>query len=133
MQMTLRSERPIEIACEELYYFGGHLILAGKTVEILVKTFLFFGDHIIFRTKQQHFLRLFWTLQNQNFVIVELTPGPRSALGTPALKCRGIEQISFITCLNGFAISHFFKVLSHLDSYWSLSQIRERLWFTFYQ
>ena len=36
----------------------------------------FFGDHIIFRTKLQHFLRLFWTSQNRKFVIFELAPGP---------------------------------------------------------
>ena len=37
---------------------------------------LFFGDHIIFRTKLQHFLRLFWTSQNRKSVIFELAPGP---------------------------------------------------------
>ena len=39
------------------------------------------GDHIIFRTKLQHFLHLFWTLQNYTSVTFELSPGPRSALG----------------------------------------------------
>ena len=42
------------------------------------------GDHIIFWTNQQHFLGVFWTLQNHNSVTFELAPGPRSALGAPA-------------------------------------------------
>ena len=31
---------------------------------------------MIFRTKLQHFLRLFWTSQNRNSVIFELALGP---------------------------------------------------------
>ena len=31
---------------ENLFFFGDHLIWAGKTVEISAKTF-FFGDHLI--------------------------------------------------------------------------------------
>ena len=80
--MTLRSERPIEVAYNNFISFGDHLISGGETFEISEKTF-FFGDHIIFRTKQQHFLRLFWTLQNHNSFTFELAPGPRSALGAP--------------------------------------------------
>ena len=33
----------------------------------------------------QHFLRLFWSSQNPKSVIFELAPGPRSALGAPAM------------------------------------------------
>ena len=63
------------------FFFGDYLISTGKTVRISVKTFFFFGDHIIIWTKLRHFLRLFWSSQNRKFVIFELAPGPRSALG----------------------------------------------------
>ena len=109
IQMTLRREGPIEIACEDLFFFGDHLISAGKTVKISVKTFFFLfgdhlisagktvkilvktffsGDHIIFRTKQQHFLRLFWTSQNRNSVMFELAPGPwlSAPMGTSGMS-----------------------------------------------
>ena len=71
------------------------MISAGITVKISLKTFVFlffFGDHIIFRTKQQHFLGLIWASQDQNSVIFELAPGPRSALGAPALKLNCYDQ-----------------------------------------
>ena len=55
IQMTLRSERPIEVACEQLdfgwknrwnfgedLFFWDHLILPRKTVEISEKTFFLF-------------------------------------------------------------------------------------------
>ena len=42
----------------------------------------------MFRTNQQHFLRLFWTLQNHNSVTYELAPGPRSVLGAPAYQAQ---------------------------------------------
>ena len=73
IEMTLRNEhvKPEDL----LFFFGDHLISAIKIVRILVKT-LFFVDHIIFRTKLQHFLRLFWTLQNWKSVTFELAPGP---------------------------------------------------------
>ena len=77
-----------EISEKTFFFFGEHLISDEKTVEVSEKTFflIFFfggGDHIIFRTKQQHFFRQFWTLQNHNSVIFELSPGPRSAFGAP--------------------------------------------------
>ena len=54
------------------FFFGDHVILAGKTARISVKTFL-----------KRHFLRLFWNSHNRKSVIFELAPGPRSALGAP--------------------------------------------------
>ena len=88
-------------------FFGDHLISArktvqissktlisvGKTVKILSKTF-FFWRSLNFWTKQQHFLLLFWTSQNQNSITFELSPGPRLALGAPDRTNRHIlEQI----------------------------------------
>ena len=55
-----------------------------KPLKFPIRPFCFL-DHIIFLTNQQHFLRLFWTLQNHNCVTFELAPGPRSALGAPDL------------------------------------------------
>ena len=73
----------------------------GKTVEIPVKTLFFlfsFGDHISFRIKQLHFFRLFWTSHNQNSVMLELAPGPRSALGAPGARA---TQLLLNNCHNG--------------------------------
>ena len=49
-----------------------------KPLEFRWRLFFFFEDHIMFRTKLQHFLRLFWTSQNRKSVIFELAPGPLS-------------------------------------------------------
>ena len=98
--MTWRSERPIEVACEQLCLFGRSLDLGRKNRGDFLKDLFFLeitgfrsekpwkfrrrlGDLIIFCTTKQHFLRLFWTSQNHNSVTFELSPGPRSALGAP--------------------------------------------------
>ena len=39
IQMTLRSEKPIEVACEQLYFFWRLLDFGRKTVAISEKTF----------------------------------------------------------------------------------------------
>ena len=57
---------------KDLFFFGDHLISAGKTVRISVKTFL-----------KRHFLRLFWSSHNRKSVIFEQSPGPRSSLSVP--------------------------------------------------
>ena len=54
------------------FFFGDHLISAGKTVRISVKTF-----------SKRHFLRMFWSSHKRKSVIFELSPGPRSSLGAP--------------------------------------------------
>ena len=88
--MTLRSERPIEVACKEVYFFRRSLDFGRKNRWIFGED-LFFGDRLIF---QQHFLRLFWTLQNHNSVTFELARGPCSALGAPAQEGLSSEELS---------------------------------------
>ena len=78
-----------------------------------MKTF-FFGDHVIIRTKLRHFLRLFWSSQNRKSVIFELAPGPRSALGAPAIMTHYIQFIFR---------KKFFELLSMLLSNYLLTII----------
>ena len=81
--MTLRSERPIKVACEQLdfgrikrwnfgedlFIFGDHLILAGKTVEISEKYFFLFLEITWFwPNKLLKFpKRLFFFLRSHHF------------------------------------------------------------------
>ena len=58
---------------------GAHRNDTEKSVCEDRRPFFFGGRIIILR----HFLRLFWSLQNQKSVIFELAPGPSSALGAP--------------------------------------------------
>ena len=46
----------------------------------------FFEDHAIIWTKLLHFLRPFWSSQNRKYVIFELAPRPRLALGASGCK-----------------------------------------------
>ena len=80
--MTLRNQRESPEDLYIIFFVGGSLYFDRKNRKISVKTF-FFGDHIIILTKLRHISRLFWTSQNRKFVIFELDPGPRSALGAP--------------------------------------------------
>ena len=65
-----------------------HLISTEKTVRISVKTFFFFffwrSHHNSDKTAA--FFPSVLVFQNRKSAIFELAPGPRSALGAPALK-----------------------------------------------
>ena len=86
IQISLRSERPIEIArvdyvtCRSRHVGRKNRRNSGEDLFF----FFFFGRSRQFSAQTAPFSPSIWTSQNQNSVIFELSPGPRSALGTPA-------------------------------------------------
>ena len=93
--MTLRSERPIEVACEQLYFFWRSLDFRPENPLKFRRRPFVLGDHIIFRTKEQHFLRLFRTLQNHNSVTFEQAPG-HVRLSAPVMHSRDCNDCNMV-------------------------------------
>ena len=84
IEMTLRNQH---VKTEDLFLFWRSYQNPEKTVACFLEDLFFFLEITSkSRTKLWHFLRLFYSLQNRKFVMFELAPGPRSALGAPALE-----------------------------------------------
>ena len=81
--MTLRNQH---VKTEGLFLFWRSHQNPEKTVAFFLEDLFFLAITSKIRTKLWHFLRLFWSLQNRKSVMFQLAPGPRSALGAPALE-----------------------------------------------